>query len=107
MSTDPQVLNLVAGIAIVVVLAIVAFAVHQRSRSKRLAQRFGPEYRRAIFEMGSRSKAEEELAMRERRVHKLNIVPLAPQEAARFDKAWRTLQGRFVDDPRAVLAEAD
>jgi hypothetical protein len=32
---------------------------------------------------------------------------LAPEEAARFSQAWKTLQGRFVDNPKGVLIEAD
>jgi hypothetical protein len=37
----------------------------------------------------------------------LNIVPITAAEAARFSNAWISLQGRFVDDPKGVVAEAD
>ncbi len=40
-------------------------------------------------------------------MQKLNIVPLSPDDAQRFSQAWRSLQARFVDSPRGVLAEAD
>jgi hypothetical protein len=94
----------------VVILALVAVGVWLYSRkrqSERLIQRLGPEYGRTVDELGSRTKAESELRERENRVKKLDIVPLAPEEAARFSQAWKTLQGRFVDNPKGVLIEAD
>jgi hypothetical protein len=57
--------------------------------------------------LGSRTKAEEELRQRERRVEKLNIIPLTPDEAEKFSKAWEDLQRRFVDNPKGVVAQAD
>lgn len=58
-------------------------------------------------EFGGRSKAEVELRKREQRVARLNITPLAPADAARFTHAWNALQGRFIDNPKGVVAEAD
>jgi hypothetical protein len=103
---DTQTMTILA----VVILALVAVGVWLYSRkrqSERLIQRFGPEYGRTVDELGSRTKAESELRERENRVKKLDIVPLAPEEAARFSQAWKTLQGRFVDNPKGVLIEAD
>ena len=103
---DTQTMTLLA----VVILALVAVGVWLYSRkrqSDRLIQRFGPEYGRTVDELGSRTKAEAELREREKRVQKLDIVPLSPEEAARFSQAWKTLQGRFVDNPKGVLIEAD
>jgi hypothetical protein len=107
MSTDPQTLTLIAGLLVLVVIAVAAWLVYQRMRTRRLEERFGPEYRRAVDQMGSRTKAEAELETRQKRVEKLRIVPLSPADAARFDQAWKALQGRFVDNPKGVLAEAD
>lgn len=104
---DPRTMNFVLGALVVVLIAVVGWIIFQRQRSKHLAHRFGPEYRHAIDELGSRSKAEAELAAREKRVSKLDIVPLAPAEAARFEQSWRALQARFVDSPQGVLADAD
>jgi hypothetical protein len=98
------------AIAAVVILALVAIAVwlwNQKQQSRRLEQRFGPEYKRAVDQFGSRPKAEAELMSREKRVEKLNIVPLPPADAARFSQEWKVLQGRFVDNPRGALLEAD
>ena len=97
-------------LAVVVVIALVALAasvIYRKRQSHRLEQRFGPEYGRAVDEFGSRTKAESELMTREKRVEKLNIVPLTPSEAARFAQAWRVLQGGFVDNPQGVVAQAD
>ncbi|HEY6483360.1 MAG TPA: hypothetical protein VIY54_07520 [Steroidobacteraceae bacterium] len=99
-------------IAIIVVLALIALAIvaarSQRQRqSRRLQQRFGPEYERLVAAHGNRTKAESELRAREKRVERLTIVPLAPAEAARFSQEWGKLQSRFVDNPKGVVAEAD
>jgi hypothetical protein len=104
---DPRTTNLIVAAIVIALIAIGGWMYARRSRSERLEKRFGPEYQRAVEATGSRSKAEAELASRERRVQKLEIVPLAPAEAARFDRDWKALQGRFVDSPKGVLAEAD
>jgi LPXTG-motif cell wall-anchored protein len=94
----------------VVVLALIAFAAwffYKKKQSHRLQQRFGPEYGRTVDELGTQTKAESELKAREKRVERLNIVPLAPSEAARFGQAWKVLQGRFVDNPKGVVVQAD
>jgi len=95
------------GILAVVLLAVaVGFILQRQQQSKRLRQRFGAEYDRAVAELG-RSKAEAELRAREKRVEKLSIIPLAPADAARFTQAWNALQGRFIDNPKGVVVEAD
>jgi hypothetical protein len=99
---------LIAGGLVILLAAIVALFVTQRQkRSQRLQRRFGPEYGRAIDEAGSRTKAEAELEARERRVGQLTIIPLSPGDAARFTQAWTAMQGRFIDNPKGVVAEAD
>lgn len=100
--------NLLVTLGILLLLAIAAAALlMRRKRSDHLADRFGPEYERTVERMGSRGKAEADLAAREKRVHKLEIVPLAAQEAQRFRAEWQTLQSRFVDSPRTAMTEAD
>lgn len=97
------------AIAILVLIALIAigWVLTRQRNSRRLAERFGPEYRRVVAERGDRAKAEAELRARERRVERFKIVPLSPVEAARFSDQWRELQARFVDNPRAVVGEAD
>jgi hypothetical protein len=95
------------GILAVVLLAVaVGFISQRKQQSKRLRQRFGAEYDRAVAELG-RTKAEAELKAREKRVEKLTIIPLAPADTARFTQAWNALQGRFIDNPKGVVVEAD
>ena len=94
----------------VVVLALITFAAwffYKTKQSHRLQQRFGPEYGRTVDELGTKTKAESELKAREKRVERLNILPLAPSDAARFSETWKVLQGRFVDDPKGVFVQAD
>lgn len=98
---------LLALILLVLVIGGVVWIVMQRQRTVRLKKRFGTEYGRTIQELGSRTKAESELARREERVAGLRIVPLSAADAARFSKAWNVLQGRFVDNPKGVVVEAD
>ena len=95
---------------IVVVAAWIALAVwfsYRKKQTKKLQDRFGAEYGRTVDDLGSRTKAESELEARERRVAGLDIAPLSPAEAARFNVSWNALQGRFVDDPRGVVVQAD
>jgi hypothetical protein len=93
-----------------VVLALIAIAAwffYQKKQSHRLQHRFGPEYGRTVDKLGSQTKAESELKAREQRVERLNILPLAPSDAARFSEGWKVLQGRFVDNPKDVFVKAD
>ena len=99
---------LVAVVLLIALIAITAWFISQRKKqSGRLKERFGPEYERAVVELGGQAKAESELRSREKRVEHLNIVPLAPAEAARFAQSWNSLQSRFVDDPKKVVAQAE
>src|SRR5437764_11814156 len=95
-------------IAVVLVLAaIAAWLFYQQHRSQHLQERFGPEYHRTVSTLGSRAKAESELTAREDRVRKFRLVPLAPADAVRFTDQWKAIQGRFVDDPRGAVVDAE
>jgi LPXTG-motif cell wall-anchored protein len=95
------------GVIAVLALATATWFFYRRRQSDRLQQRFGPEYVRTVGDLGSRAKAESELKARESRVENLKIVALAPAEAARFSQAWTALQGRFIDNPKGVVVQAD
>jgi hypothetical protein len=100
---------IVTVVLIIALLALAAWLFSQKKKrqSDRLQQRFGAEYDRTVGELGGRTKAESELKAREARVEHLTITPLAPAEAARFSQAWNALQGRFVDNPKGVVVQAD
>lgn len=107
-NTIPTNWIILAGVLLVVSIAIAAWSVAQRRKqSRRLQQRFGAEYGRAIHEFGGRTKAESELKAREKRVERLSITPLEPADAASFTQAWNALQGRFIDNPKGVVIQAD
>jgi hypothetical protein len=92
---------------VAVAVAAVAFVLARRRQTERLRGRFGPEYDRAVREVGTVTKAEATLRAREARVERLQIRPLAAADAARFSAAWRELQARFVDDPNGAIGAAD
>jgi ABC-type nickel/cobalt efflux system permease component RcnA len=105
MDTDTN--TMLIALAVIVLIAIALWMVMRKRRTEHLAHRFGPEYDRTVHEMGSREKAEAELLARKKRVDELDIVPLSPADAQRFSQDWRSLQARFVDNPKGVLADAD
>src|SRR5690242_10136848 len=97
-------------ILIVVAAAAIGFAVfmyYEKQRTRRLQSRFGPEYDREVDRHGTPRKAEAELIERQKRVERFHIRELSHTESDRFSEAWRSVQARFVDDPRAAVAEAD
>jgi hypothetical protein len=98
---------LIAIIIVVVVLAVLAVLFGQRRRSQQLQERFGPEYERTVAREGDRRSAESRLTERERRRGEIEVVELAPDARARYQEAWRTTQGKFVDDPATATREAD
>ena len=103
--SDPQ--AWIVGAIVVLVLIGVAWLVTRQQQSRRLRQRFGPEYERVVAERGDRARAESELRAREKRVERLNILPLSAADAAKFGQEWSVLQSRFVDNPRGVVMQAD
>ena len=101
-----QVLILVAVLLVGLIIGLAAWVYYRKQESHRLRKRFGPEYVRTVHHLGSRSKAEAELAKREKRVQKFHIRPLSAADAAKFGQAWKVLQARFVDNPREVVLQA-
>jgi hypothetical protein len=93
-------------IAVLVVLAAVAVASGELRRA-RLRRQFGPEYERLVKQLGSRKKADAELAERQRRVQELGIHELSPEQKASYSGSWTAVQERFVDTPAGAVAAAD
>lgn len=98
---------IILAATVVIGLAAIGAWFYRKKQSHRLQEHFGPEYDRTVNELGSRTKGESDLMAREKRVGRLQILPLAPPEAARFTEAWRALQSRFVDNPKGVVVEAE
>lgn len=104
---DTQTWIILAAAVALGFVVIGAWLYTRGKQSHRLQEHFGPEYDRTVNELGSRTKGESELKAREKRVERLEILPLAPSEAARFTEAWRALQNRFVDNPKGVVVQAE
>jgi hypothetical protein len=100
---DPKIIIIV--VAAIVVIAVIAWIAMRKRRTEALRERFGPEYDRTVREHGS--QAETLLTDRTRRVEQFRIRELAVDERERFVTEWRTVQSRFVDDPKAAVGEAD
>jgi hypothetical protein len=96
------------AVVIVVVVIVIALiiAVMTMGRRKRLQERFGPEYDRAVSEQDSRLRAEAELAGRQRRVRRLDIRPLSETVRQRYLADWQAIQEQFVDAPEEAVTNA-
>ena len=92
---------------IVVVVLVLAWLLMRQRRTRRLQERFGPEYERAVSDAGSRQAAEQELQDRTTRRQKLEIVPLDTRARDRYLEQWRLVQARFVDSPPEATRAAD
>lgn len=106
-STSTSTLILVVILVVAAAAAIAWVFLDRRRQSRRLKTRFGAEYGRTVRQLGDQSRAEAELRKREARVAEFRIRSLTAEEATRFSQAWLRLQGRFVDNPKGAVAEAD
>ena len=98
---------IVIAIAVLVVLGVMMWTLASRRKSKRLRERFGPEYNRVTSSAESKRKAEAELSEREARREELEIRPLPEQLRARYVQEWKNIQAQFVDEPEGAVARAD
>lgn len=96
-----------ATVVIIAALIIAAMSVSRRKRTARLQDHFGPEYERTVREVGGQNTAEKELAARERKRAKLDIVALTPQALEIYAKRWQVVQTAFVDNPSSAVGDAD
>jgi hypothetical protein len=91
----------------IVVLTLALRARHDRhERALRLRRELGPEYDRAVAELGGRRRAERELLARKRRVAQFAIRPLSVTEHERFATGWNEIQTAFVDSPTLAVERA-
>ena len=104
--TNTTTLIIVAVLALVVG-GLLGMAVMRAQRTKRLKDRFGPEYEHTMERAGDKRHAERELEERIEHVHQLNIRPLSEEEVNRYSLEWQETQREFVDEPLAALQKAD
>jgi hypothetical protein len=98
----------IIGIVIVVIVVVAAAVLAAGElRRARLRRQFGPEYDRLAGQLGSRKKADAELAGRQRRAEALGIHELSPEQQASYRGDWTAVQERFVDAPAEAVAAAD
>ena len=106
MQTD-TLIQIMIAVAVLILAGSIAWLAFRSLRSRKLRQKFGPEYDYAIEKAGDRRTAEEMLAERERRVNSLDIRRLDLAERDRYHKEWIGIQADFVDDPAKSVEKTD
>jgi hypothetical protein len=93
----------------VVIIGLVAAMMRRRTlaRHAELERRFGPEYDRAVDELGSPARADRELARRAERVQHFHFNDLDAADRSRFMNTWNRVQAQFVDDPVVAVTSAN
>lgn len=100
------------GAVVVGLLAVVVGALALRARRTRheralsLKRELGPEYDRAVEELGGPRRAERELLARKRRVESFRIRSLSASEHTQFTAGWNEIQTTFVDSPMLAVERA-
>jgi len=98
---------ILAAVIFLVLGGLLVMAVTRFQQTKRLKDRFGPEYDRMVNEVGDKRQVESELQARLAHVENLTIRPLTAEEVNRFALEWQSTQTEFVDEPLASLQKAD
>lgn len=107
MATTNPTLVIIGAVVLLIVVLLIGMAMSRQRRSKRLQERFGPEYDKALDDIGSKRQAEKELEERIAHVNALNIRPLNADEVNRYALEWQGVQREFVDEPLLSLQKAD
>jgi hypothetical protein len=97
----------IIALAVIAIVAAVAWRRRPRIGTAELRRRFGPEYDRAVQEFGSEARANRELAARARRVERFRFLDLSYADRARFQSAWTRIQAEFVDNPAVAVTGAN
>jgi hypothetical protein len=104
---DDQLLMRIGIVAVAALIVAVMWLLMRRRRTMALRQRFGPEYDRVLQSSKTSAEAERELQKRQQRVESFSLRPLSREEADRFGASWKSVQARFVDEPRTAVLDAD
>jgi hypothetical protein len=97
----------IVAVIILVLVGLLGMALNRFQRTRRLRDRFGPEYDRTLDRVADKRQAEEELASRLARVQELDIRPLSAEEVNRFALEWQAIQTEFVDQPLGAVQRGD
>jgi hypothetical protein len=98
---------IIVAVLFLIVGALLGMALFRFQRSKRLKDRFGPEYEHTVQRVGGKRQAEDELEGRLAHVQNLDIRPLTAEEVNRFALEWQAVQTEFVDAPLASVQRAN
>ncbi len=107
MPNSTQLLVLVVALAVLLLVVGLVVVNNKRRRHAELVDRFGPEYERAVDDLGSETRADRELLARERRIRSLELRPLRERERRQFTANWNQVESFFFDDPAAAVQRAD
>lgn len=107
MDTTNTTVIILAVIVAFIIGGLLGTLVTRQRRTKRLQEKFGPEYERTLNELGDKRQAEQELEARIDHVKTLDIRPLSAEESERYTNEWRASQAEFVDEPLLALQKAD
>jgi len=97
---------IVLGVAIAVALLLALAFVRIRQRRSHLKERFGPEYHRAVADMGLGAGEAQLHEIESEREH-LELRDLPPLTRDRYLDEWRQAESRFVSDPRDAVRAAE
>lgn len=105
--TLQTILPIVLAVLVVIALGLVIVYFTLRLRSRRLKNKFGPEYDYTLERAGDPHAAEADLKEREKRVQNLDLHDLDTTERERYHSEWTETQARFIDDPTGAVERAN
>jgi hypothetical protein len=98
---------IITFIAIVLVVAVMAYVSRQENAKRRIRTSFGPEYARVRSEHGGTRAADRELARRSQMHNKLRLGPISANDRDFYASSWEQIRGGFLDDPAVSLSVAE
>jgi hypothetical protein len=107
MDTTNTTTLIIVAVVFLIIGGVLVMAVTRLQRSRRLKEKFGPEYERVMDRAGDKRRAEQELEARMAHVQNLNIRALSAEEVNRFSMEWQQTQTEFVDRPLGAVQKAD
>ena len=107
MDTTNTTVIILAVVVAFIIGGMLGMLMNRRQRTKRLQEKFGPEYERTVSEIGDARRAENDLEARLDHVRALDIRPLSADEIKHFIKEWQITQSEFVDEPLAAMQKSD